>query len=391
MKTEINYKAVIPYFICTVTYIFAAITSSELISQTLIFYETSYNDLEHIYYYDILGYAIAGVILMIISSYFSFKQIAIFSLCVHLTSLISLGFSRYDERLTEIDALIYSGTNLIVIAILLSYSFSDKKITKSLAMSSFFAGITIAYFLADLLLQLLVPNDEDTSPLALKTLAGFAICCILMFLFIFINNVNFKSSVKSKTSNILIILKNIELEMLSFFSMFYIIMTIFYDYEVYELTDSLLIMSVSMTKYYLFIVIFFIAIILQRIIIKYGSYKVNFICILGLLFTFLAMPFWGHNSFASYIFWPLIGILLYIFCYSNFIILAEKFEGSALRSAIILCSVSAAIGYYCGYITIDNTTEDLSETRFLISICLVKTSLLAYYFYAYKKYNLSKW
>lgn len=391
MKAAINYRALIPYFFCILAYSFASIMNTRLIGEILVLREVSYNTLENMYFYDILGYFLAAALLLISSSYFNFWKIVAFNLLIYILCVFSLGLFDFPIRLMELYSMIYSGTNLVIITILLCYIFNDEKILNINALSTFFLSMCSAYFGVEYFLS----KDNNAEALGnvsqIHRLLILNIIPIAIFLFIFTFGTSFKSSLKKVTINNLSVLKNIELELLSVFTIFYILMTIFFGYDIYALTDSLLMISVSEAKYYIFIAMIITAIFTPKYIFKYNAHKINIACISLLLIMFLSMPLWGVSFFLDSICWFVIGMVLYIFFWSNLFIIAEKFSSPYLQLTILLYILSASIGYYCGYLTIDIEEDTVGKNSFLIAICFVLVVLLIYYFYAYRKNNYKKW
>ena len=390
MNTKINYKAFIPYFICMIAYLFAAMVNIELVEQTLILKEASYSTLEKVHYYGILGYVASGLILFIFGNYFSFRKIVIFNLLIYTVSVFNLGFFEFSETFQKIYPMIYSGTNLVIITTLLCYMFDDKKIHKTYSLSFLLLNISIAYFLARLILSYISPEKGLVDLSSIRKLVIVNIIPIIIFLHVFILTPCFYS-LKNKTVNSLIVLKNMDLELLASFTIFYTIMTIFYGYEIHKFTDTLLMISVSKIKYYILIIMLFVSIFASKFVFNYNMHKINILCIIILLFFLLSMPFWSTDMVYSSIYWFIIATTLYLYFYSNILMLVAKFTHFYLHLAIILYMLAGAIGYYCSYIIADNTENADDEYNFLISICLVLVGLLIYYLYRYKKNNLEKW
>jgi len=168
-------------------------------------------------------------------------------------------------------------------------------------------------------------------------------------------------------------------------------MAIFYDYEIYELTDTLLTITVSEIKYYIFISILFTSIISPKFFFQKNYHKVNILCIVTLIFTFLVIPYWSSNLILSAFCWFIISMTLYLYFWLNLLILAQKFTDSNLQLGIVLYMLSASIGYYCSYVIMSNINIIDNEYNLVTTICSVLFFLLIYYFYRYKKYNLAKW
>ena len=62
MITKINYTTLIPYFICTTSYLFAAIINIEIVEQILVLNESSALVLDITYHYDLLGYGSINIL-----------------------------------------------------------------------------------------------------------------------------------------------------------------------------------------------------------------------------------------------------------------------------------------------------------------------------------------
>lgn len=392
MKTEINYKSLILYFVCIALYMFFSIMNVQIINQTLIFEEVGAGDLDRIYHYDVIGYSAAGVALLIISTYFSFRQIVISAVIVGLFSTYDLGFTEYEERMTEIYAFIGSAVTLVIGTILFIYVIGDKKITKIYGISIFLLGLLLADFSVDLVLSKIFSNQIPIDSEQIRTLTVLDISSLIGFLLIFIFNKNFIGSTSTRNVNIAVMIKNTDVEMVYFFVIFYIVMVIFYNYESYKLTDALLNIAVSNVKYYIILGMFFIGGFLGRLnnYYKLRLHQLNLLSVAILLFTFLSMPFWSIDGFLAIMGWSILGTAIYITFCLTILILAEKFRGADLRLSIILCSFAAVTGYYCGYLGVYDI-EDSSDTAFLNLICLSLLGLLVYYFYVYKKNNLKNW
>jgi hypothetical protein len=182
-----------------------------------------------------------------------------------------------------------------------------------------------------------------------------------------------------------------ELESIAAFMTFYVLMIILNGYEVYALTEHLLILSVTSSKYYMIGAILAGIYLLPKLCDSLNMYKVNIICLSVLTLIFATMPIWGLHYFISAVLWVFIGILLYTFFIFNILILTEKFEPVDLYYAILIFCLSGATGFYAGYITIDTAEDTIGENGFLVSICFVLPALMVYYMLRFKKDKLSRW
>lgn len=390
MNTKINYKASIPYFICITTYMFAAIVNIQVVEQVLVFKEIPAGLLDQVYHYDILGYLIGSLMLLFFSNYFHLQKIIIFNLLIYALSVYNVGFSTFSELFQKIYPMIYSLTNSVIITSLLYYIFSDKRITHKYSIAFFLFSIFIAYFLAQIVLYYIFLGTDSPDLVLIRILVIVNIIPITIFLCSFLLSSCFHQ-LKTKPVNSLIVLKNIDLELLASFSIFYITMTVFYGYETYKFTDNLLMISVSNIRYYIFAGILLLAVFLSKFIFNYNPHKINIACITALLLMFSSISFWFNDILLSSISWFLITIFLYLYFCSNLLIIAAKFTDFYLQLAIILYTLAGAVGYFCSYIAAENADVNDDRYNFLIPICLILGTTLLYYLYRYQRNQLEKW
>jgi MFS family permease len=390
MNTKINYKASIPYFICITTYMFAAIVNIQVVEQVLVFKEIPAGLLDQVYHYDILGYLIGSLMLLFFSNYFHLQKIIIFNLLIYALSVYNVGFSAFSELFQKIYPMIYSLTNSVIITSLLYYIFSDKRITHKYSIAFFLFSIFIAYFLAQIVLYYIFLGTDSPDLVLIRILVIVNIIPITIFLCSFLLSSCFHQ-LKIKPVNSLIVLKNIDLELLASFSIFYITMTVFYGYETYKFTDNLLMISVSNIRYYIFAGILLLAVFLSKFIFNYNPHKINIACITALLLMFSSISFWSNDILLSSISWFLIAIFLYLYFCSNLLIIAAKFTDFYLQLAIILYTLAGAVGYFCSYIAAENADVNDDRYNFLIPICLILGTTLLYYLYRYQRNQLEKW
>lgn len=390
MNTKINYKASIPYFICITTYMFAAIVNIQVVEQVLVFKEIPAGLLDQVYHYDILGYLIGSLMLLFFSNYFHLQKIIIFNLLIYALSVYNVGFSTFSELFQKIYPMIYSLTNSVIITSLLYYIFSDKRITHKYSIAFFLFSIFIAYFLAQIVLYYIFLGTDSPDLVLIRILVIVNIIPITIFLCSFLLSSCFHQ-LKTKPVNSLIVLKNIDLELLASFSIFYITMTVFYGYETYKFTDNLLMISVSNIRYYIFAGILLLAVFLSKFIFNYNPHKINIACITALLLMFRSISFWSNDILLSSISWFLITIFLCLYFCSNLLIIAAKFTDFYLQLAIILYTLAGAVGYFCSYIAAENADVNDDRYNFLIPICLILGTTLLYYLYRYQRNQLEKW
>jgi hypothetical protein len=200
----------------------------------------------------------------------------------------------------------------------------------------------------------------------------------------------FKKKIKTTDYNFSGVVRNMELEIICGFSLFYILMVVIDGYDIYSITDQLFTIVDSSIQHYMLALIVFIVSLLLLYIKKVNIHMVN-ICCIGLSFSlFVTMKYWAEHKILGLIGWFVFGLLISIIAVGNLLVITKKFDEINLVLSISLYLLGCCSGYYCGYITIDTAEDTLGENGFLISICFVLFSLLIYYVYLFRKYRLSQ-
>ncbi len=153
MISKINYRMLIPYFICTTSCLFVAIMNSTIVEQILVLNEAPTLILYKVHYYNILGYVVASLALFICNSYANFERIVIFTLLAYIVSTFNIGFFEFSGIIQKIYPMIYSGANLIIITSLLYYTFNNKNLNQEYLFCFSILNWFIAYFLAHFILS----------------------------------------------------------------------------------------------------------------------------------------------------------------------------------------------------------------------------------------------
>lgn len=376
-----------PYFFCIILYSCSATIDSYLVNIFLLQNNISYTEIDRIDFYKLFGYIIPLLLLMLRSRLLASKKVLILSLALYMSCIMGVIYTP-TYTVIKFYSLAFTGSSILFTIIILCKLLIDTKAPKKYALSFFFGSWLAGYLCGEIIISRFEEGSENIN----------IFNCIILnripTLGIFLN-ILFSKKFEIKVSNIQpsfnLIVKNMEMETIGGFIIFYILMVILNGYEVYALTDHLLILSVTGAKYNMIGAILAGIYLLPKTRKSPNMYKVNIICLGILTIIFATMPIWGLYHYINALLWVFIGLLLYIFFISNILILTEKFESIDLYYALLIFCLSGAIGFYAGYITIDATENTLGENGFLISICFVLLALMVYYIFRFKKDKLCKW
>jgi len=380
-------SAFFPYVFCIVLYSCCATLNSYLVKNYLLQNSFSFTEIDRIDFYKLFGYIISPLLLLLRSQLFGSKQVLILSLSVYMLSILGAIYVP-SYSIMKFYSLACAASSTIVAVIILCKLLIDTKIPPKYSASFFFASWLVGYLCAEIILSLFLDDNKNTS------LFNWIILNTIPIIGVFLNilfSKNFELKASNRAPNFIIIVKNMELETIAGFMIFYVFMVILNGYEVFALTEHLLILSVTNAKYYMIGAILGGIYALPKLQKSTNMYKANIVCLGILLLIFATMPIWGLYYFTSAVLWVFIGILLYVFFIFNILILTEKFDSVDLYYAILIFCLSSAVGFYAGYVTIDATEDTIGENGFLISICFVLLALMVYYMLRFKKDKLSKW
>ncbi len=370
------------YFFCVVVYFVVLDVNETFLTSLRSNYEVSFSEYDQIEYYKILGYIAASIFLLIFSRFISLNVSMILCTILYLLSIVVIT-SDVNSQTNFFYFSLYSASYLVVGSTIFLYIFCDTKLGSELNLICICLASIVSFFI----------NEIKFFIVTINGLAGLVITnVILLGIFVLINLSYpiFTKEIKATDYNFSGVVKNMELEIVCGFSLFYILMVVIDGYDIYSITDQLFTIIDSSIRHYMTALIVFIVSLLMLYIKKVNIHTVN-ICSIGLsLSLFVTMPYWAEYKILGLVGWFILSLLYSVIVVGNVFLITKKFDEINLVTAISLYLLGCCVGYYCGYITIDTSENTLGENGFLISICFVLFSLLIYYVYLFRKYKLSQ-
>lgn len=371
------------YFLCVVVYFLVLGSNETFLTTILSKQEVSFSEYDQIWYYKVWGYVAASIFLLVFSKFISLNISMVFAIILYLFSIVAINSSDINSQTNFLYFSLYSASYLVIGSAIFIYIICDSKLGSEFTLICICLASIVAFFI-NTIKFFIVTGDE---------LVGVVITnVILLVIFALINFRTrlFKNEIKATDYNFLGVVKNMELEIICGFSMFYILMVVIDGYEIYSITDQLFTIVDSSIRHYMMVLIVFIVSLLMLYVKKINIHVVN-MCSIGLMFClFATMSYWAKYKILGMGCWVALGLLCSIVTVGNVFMITKKFDGINLVTAVSLFLLGCCGGYYCGYITIDTSEDTLGERGFLISICYVLISLLIYYTYFFKKYKLSQ-
>ncbi len=371
------------YFFCVVVYFVALGANETFLTSLRSNYEISFSEYDQIEYYKILGYVAASICLLVFSRFLSLKVFMILCTVLYLLSMVAISSSDINNQTNFFYFSLYSASYLIIGSAIFIYIFCDTDLSSEFNLICICLASIVSFFI----------NEIKFFVVTIDGLAGLVITNVILlgiFVLINLNYPIFKKKIKSTDYNFSGVVKNMELEILCGFSLFYILMIVIDGYDIYSMTDQLFTIVDTSIRHYMMVLIVFVISLLMLYVKKVNIHRVS-IGSIGLSFTlFVTMPFWAGYNVLGLVGWFILGVLYSIIFVTNILGITKKFDEINLVTAFSLYLLGCCAGYYCGYITIDTSEDTLGENGFLISICFVLLSLLIYYVYLFRKYKLSQ-
>jgi len=369
------------YFSCVVVYFVILATNETFLTSQLGNHEISFTEYDQIKYYKILGYVAASIFLLIFSRFISLNVTMILGATLYSLSMIVISSADVNSQTNFFYFSLYSASYAVVGSAIFIYILCDTEFSNEFTLICICLASSISIPLNEIKFFIIISNGFNGLVIANIILVG---------ILILINHSYpiFNKKIKTSDYNFSGVVKNMELEIICGFSLFYILMVVTDGYDIYAITDQLFTILDSSIRYYMTMMIIFIVSLLLLYIKKLSVHRVN-ICSIGLSFSlFVTMKYWAEYKILGLAGWFVLGLLLSIVAVGNVFVITKKFDESNLATSISLYLLGCCSGYYCGYITIDTSHETLGENGFLISICFVLVSLLIYYVYLFRKYRL---
>jgi hypothetical protein len=346
----------------------------------------SFTYLDNAAFHMMIGCIFTSAALVLFTRWLSFFRGMMIAFPLYYFSYFGIVFLDVEETKVMLYFLIYGASAFMLMLLLLDkiIEFNQSRILDSLVLvilSAFVSYIIIIYL--DIF-----AFDKGGRSVSFQYAAIANIVFLSIFIGVTLFFKNYKKERDLENYNFDIVIKNMEIEMIVGFCLFYVLIAIKNGYEVFSLSHYLQDISIANGNFIIFASVSISIIIEKFVIPNFNRHLVNIICLACLVISFLFLPILGSDVFTLRLVLLLIGILMSVIFMGTVDLLALKFEGINLACALAIYALASSIGYYCGYVTIDTSENTLGSEGFLISICFVLVGLLLYYLFLFKKLKL---
>lgn len=250
--------------------------------------------------------------------------------------------------------------------------------------------VLIAAFLALLLGYLFA---DDLALILHKRLENKQMSYIILGILIFLLISTFLSKAPSIPSPLFkssfpVLMKNIELQIISAFTVTYISSSIYWDYETFIIAHKSTALTSISTQKTMALSLLVSIIPLSIIITKFNKYTLILIFTIALFSGCLLLPKFTTTPLGINIVLSFIGISLFAIFITNILILCQKFMGEELSTSLTAYFWMSTIGTYIGIISTDKFMKELNELGFLLSLHCTLGMFLAYYILQFIKLKL---
>ncbi len=262
--------------------------------------------------------------------------------------------------------------------------FNCAKIQSSITI--FMATVMLGYIGGKLLVDSI--NSSSVSNLSLIQFFDLFIINIITITLAIIPTLLYKSPATKQFAGINIkfsrLVETMELEALTGFIIAYVMMAVYWEYDIFAASRGFVIQNVESVKQYMLfgvlIVLFPIGLLLRYV----SSYFMTFISSNLVMICCILVPIFGFSLVASVILFSAISAGLYIMFVGSIISLANKFEHNNFNTSLRVYFTMIAVGAYSGVMTSDNISVGFGNNTLLVSL---GSALVIYNAYAaYNRY-----
>lgn len=383
-----RFLGVLVYSLCAISFYSFIIINTKILEEFFAQVSLIFIDLDSIELFKTLGYIIASVIVVLFTLNLSFYKTILITLPLNFLCCFSLVILGADSIIMKPITMAYSATSLMMLLLFIGKMFELRKEKGLDLIILILAEMLIAYTITIYLNFFNINYDLY----GMKVIYSFKanIIPLLIFCGIIFSFKGYKKTYNNQGYNFNIIVKNMELEFLMAFVVFFVLMSFRSGYEVFSFYHNMYFLSSELIGFIYFLTIVLVIILLKFWLNKHNIHKTNILSLISLILLFLLLPITGRYGFSLVINMVLIGVAVGLLLIGNIFILTEKFSGINFTSAFAIYALASSMGYYCGYITINVSEKTLGPNGFLISICFVLINLLIYHLYLFRKINYSK-
>lgn len=383
-----RFLGVLVYSLCAVSFYSYIIINAKILEEFFAQVSLIFIDFDEIESFKTLGYIIASVIVVLFTLNLSFYKTILIALPLNLLCCFSIVILGADSVIMKPVIMAYSATSLMMLLLFIGKMFELRK-EKGLGLIILILVEMLIAYTITIYLNLFNINYDLYGMEVIYTFKANVIP-LLIFCGIIFSFKGYKKTYNNEGYNFNIVVKNMELEFLIAFVVFFVLMSFRSGYEVFSFSHNMYFLSSELIGFIYFSTIVLVIILLKFRLNKHNIHKTNILSLICLILLFLLLPIIGRYLFLLVTSIILIGVAIGILFIGNIFILTEKFSGINFTSAFAIYSLASSMGYYCGYITINVSEETLGPNGFLISICFVLTNLLIYHLYLFRKLNYSR-
>ncbi|PCJ27348.1 MAG: hypothetical protein COA94_04095 [Rickettsiales bacterium] len=380
------------YSFCVVAYFVPIFANSIFIEgylsrQSINFIEHDQIDAMHIY-----GYVVATILLLVFFRYVAFKKLITFSVFLYILSTFAIVLAPLNEGVSWSWFFLHSASLIITPILMLWYILCDDKINNNYSIAIYFSSILTAYLVVELVGYFIIYNQADfpLEGMVVSNLIPFGVFGSILGL-----SAVYEARIDGDDEQFYSIMRNMEIESLVGFTVFYVLILMLRGYDLYALINHLVILEVRDIQFIMFIAMVIaigVTIFLPFQVgeQKFNRHKLSISCIALMMILFTTLPYWGLYYITDIVCWFILGVLFYLLFSFHLLILSEKFDGINLFTALAIYALICCFGCYSGYLVGASSENTIGENGFLISISFVLLGLLLYYMYFSKKHKLYK-
>ncbi len=372
-------KHIIPNFFALL--LFSAVTYDMYadVPKFLFSHSFSATEFEQIQITKLVGYIISGFLLSQIIHLFSTRNILISSVAILILSVLSLIFVSEYQYVRLIYIIIAAGNLTYIITALVEFiELSWQK--PHIAFIMFFIAWIIGHFISD---YTDFPIDQDFAINAIS----YSLIIYIIILLLLVSKPSIRPP-KLQNSNFGFLLQNIELQLVSGFTITYLAIDILWYYPVFATTEQLLISNITTTMCYMFKAIIIFIAPMTILFTKLNKYLLNLLLMIVLFLCFLFLSILADTFLYNLIIISLIGLCLCGLFVCDIMILFDKFTLQDFKTSLVLYFSASSIGAYSGVLSSNITYQFIKTNYFLFSAFSVMTSFLLYYIWYFKKHKL---
>ena len=391
MITPNSISTFFTYFLYNILYFVTIFINNKLIDNYLQNIGLSYLEQKQIFLYELSGIIFASMFILLLNNIIKVSNILYVSIILYFFSILSIIFVDNREIGNLIYFIIYSFGYSATSFIYFSQIFNQNNVHKAVQIIEISVSIIVCYFVTDIYFKQIIKY------IGLDFYELILVEIVIIFIAVLLNLVVFGSKRKKiyiqefegDESSFLLILKFSKLELITSFTLCFLLYFVFYKY--YYLSNINNINTIFDNNFIEIGSIIFLMIIVSIVLFL----KIN-IQQLNILFLSISLPLLSYvinskiYSMSTIMCWGVLTLCFYNIMASNLFLMIKKFESKNSALAILLYCTSSVIGFYNGYIITTLRTSHYFEQIKTYSIYFVILALLVYHLFLLNRYRLYK-